>query len=217
MSHTMTPSAGQVSMARTKSMGPEVRGSWSRRWRTAARRSLLDHGSRGMPSSGISALMVVTRSASTRTSQAMVRGSSGPSPMAADRGGIGIFQLRVFMASNAEPTTRIRSAAAMTSATSGSCGGASTISGWPAMTPRAAYVVTTGAPSASASADSARSPSAPHWTMPPPAQMTTRGESITIPARAATSDSVADRGAADGATVGMGGTGPLRTSEGMPT
>ena len=60
------------------------------------------------------------------------------------------------------------------SATSGSCGGASTSSGWSTPSrPRAAYVVTTGAPSRQARSVTACS--APAATHPPPAQITTRG------------------------------------------
>src|SRR5690349_10035822 len=57
------------------------------------------------------------------------------------------------MKSRSEPTSTTAPALAISSVTSGSCGGAGTSIGWPAgRTPRPWYVVTTGAPSAVASA-----------------------------------------------------------------
>ena len=71
------------------------------------------------------------------------------------------------------PTTSSRSASPISADTSGSCGGASTSSGWSTpSSPRAAYVVTTGAPSRQARSVTACS--APEATHPPPAQITTR-------------------------------------------
>src|SRR5687768_11312114 len=95
--------------------------------------------------------------------------------MAAIAAGSGIDQFRVIIPSKSLPTAIIRSASAISAATSGSCGGRPTVQGWSAgRMPRAANVVTTGACSRSARA--ATSAPASAWTAPPPTHRTLRGD-----------------------------------------